>query len=497
MIQNWMNVIDAATGTETGIYLNYSTVQYLSPIPDWLKSRPFWIAWPVNVPSGKDPIEYTRNMNAPVINQFSNLKIWQFAWNGPGKAGGMESLGLDVDWFLGNLDELHNFSGFVESPIEPPIIIPPVELPVLDSGIVTATAGLNVRSSPEINSYNKLYILEYKSPVNIYEKLPSWYRINSTDQEYASSDYIKIITSLPLLYQAKVNAFLGLRVRSSPKIVSNNILRTLPNKTVVNVYDVNNNWAKISPNLEEYVSNDYLVKIVPNIIDPKKGLAMAHSEFQEDLDTLRIGWYFTWGLDKSKLPDSRYVPMSRDGSMIDLPDNYSEYLLVFNEPNQKEPNGCDLPASESIIRYKALVSKYPNAKMIVGNVSAWDTVYAGNWLGEFTKTIADQNLKIPYAYGLHGYIEEWITVLNLENFWEVQHSICGTKIWLTEIGDTFGNLTNFKQMIEWVKSKDWIERYAIFTNRSNDEDWAIGNGVNLIDWNTQQLTNIGKYYAGI
>ena len=125
---------------------------------------------------------------------------------------------MDIDWFLTDLDEFYKFSGFIESPDEPPVIIPPTELPILDSGIVIASSGLNVRSSPQISSNNKLYALKYKSNVNIYEKLPGWYRINSTKQEYASSDYIKIVTNLPVLYQAKVNASVGLRVRSIPPL---------------------------------------------------------------------------------------------------------------------------------------------------------------------------------------------------------------------------------------------------------------------------------------
>ena len=144
-----------------------------------------------------------------------------------------------------------------------------------------------------------------------------------------------------------------------------------------------------------------------------------------------------------------------------------------------------------------MVAKYPNAKLVVGGVSCWDTVYSGNWLGEFTQAISDQHLKVPYAYGLHGYIEEWIDVLTLENFWEVQYSICNSKIWITEFNSTTGNVTELKQLVEWIKTKDWIERYAVFTNRSNGEDWSIGNGVNLIDWNTQQLTEIGKYYSQV
>jgi GH25 family lysozyme M1 (1,4-beta-N-acetylmuramidase) len=135
MIGNWLNSVDDGLETESGIYLNLSTIEYLSPIPDWLAKRPFWLAWPPSIPSGKDAIQYTQNMNPP-STVFNNLKVWQFNWTGPGLQAGFESKGLDIDWWMGDIDDLNSFSGLVVPPpviIEPPpIIVPPVDNTVKD-----------------------------------------------------------------------------------------------------------------------------------------------------------------------------------------------------------------------------------------------------------------------------------------------------------------------------------------------------------------------------
>ena len=230
---------------------------------------------------------------------------------------------------------------------------------------------------------------------------------------------------------------------------------------------------------------------------PMKGLAMAHSEYQQDLSSLSVSWFYNWGVDQNLLKDSRYVPMSRCGEAVKLPKGYSGYLLVFNEPNNQEPYGCGISPATAISRYKALVTVYPKAKMVVGAVSAWDSVYAGNWLKTFVSQVKSNKLPTPYAYALHGYREEWITVKNLESWWTSQQKLTGTKIWITEYNDVSGNLTNIKTLTTWLQSQSWVERYAIFTNRSNGESWSIGSGVNLVDWKKGTLTSTGSYYAGV
>ena len=223
-----------------------------------------------------------------------------------------------------------------------------------------------------------------------------------------------------------------------------------------------------------------------------KGLAMAGGH-PEDLDTLNCDWYYTWGCDPARLSDPRYVPMSRDGLLVDLPADYSGYLLVYNEPTGQEPNGCPVTADEAAVRYRALQRSLPLAKLIMGGVSAWDCNVSGTWLKDFKRIIACLGCPKPHAYHVHGYVESWITVANLKSWWTHQQATVGGRLWISEYNDTRGNVANLHNLTDWIKSRTWVDRYAVFTNRSNHEPWAIGDGVNLID-QQGQLTASGVWY---
>jgi len=103
MIHNWMDQVDAGMEIESGLYTNLNTLAYLKPIPEWLAKRPFWLAWPVTIPANTDRIEYTRTFTAFPQMEMQNLLMWQALWNGPGIQAGMESLGLDCDYFMGGM----------------------------------------------------------------------------------------------------------------------------------------------------------------------------------------------------------------------------------------------------------------------------------------------------------------------------------------------------------------------------------------------------------
>ena len=118
-MRKWLAAVDEGMGTESGIYMNLSTIQYLSPLPVDILKRPFWLAWPPYVPAGRNATEYTREMS-PAAVPFTNLKVWQFSWTGAGIPAGFESIGIDIDWFLGGLDELNAFVGTPQMPVPEP-----------------------------------------------------------------------------------------------------------------------------------------------------------------------------------------------------------------------------------------------------------------------------------------------------------------------------------------------------------------------------------------
>jgi GH25 family lysozyme M1 (1,4-beta-N-acetylmuramidase) len=75
---------------------------------------------------------------------------------------------------------------------------------------------------------------------------------------FGKSNIIPIDENLVSLGKYRVTALWGLRVRSSPHILPNNILRTLSFNTQVEVYKVEYGWGKISPVKEEWVFMEWL-----------------------------------------------------------------------------------------------------------------------------------------------------------------------------------------------------------------------------------------------
>ena len=229
-----------------------------------------------------------------------------------------------------------------------------------------------------------------------------------------------------------------------------------------------------------------------------KGLAMAGGH-PEDLDALGCDWWYAWGCNRNSLSDPRYIPMSRNFEMVDLPADYSGYLLVGNEPNVREPYGANIKVNPALCRYTKLVEAYPHAKMVVTGVSYWDIITSEPWIKAFRDQLADYGLPKPYGYHLHGYqrvsTADWNLTTHIEAWWAKMHDWVGLPIWITEYGALSGGTAGLMKLTEWIKLQPYIERYAAFTNRSTSADpWSIGDGVNLVD-QQGHLTPSGVYYA--
>jgi hypothetical protein len=215
-----------------------------------------------------------------------------------------------------------------------------------------------------------------------------------------------------------------------------------------------------------------------------KGIALAYP-FYKDITDVKASWFYVWG----SCNVAGCVPMSRNGEDPNLPPDYNGYILLFNEPNNPEPYGHPIDPLEAVVIYLQLCDKYSHAKWVVGNVSAWGL----DWLCEFY-THCDRP---PQAYGMHGYVEGWITPQDLMNWWTEAHDNLGGDFWITEFADSTGNTKNDEALVKYFKANSWIKRWAYFTNRAKgDEPWyPSGWNVQLFDQNGK-MTKIGRWYSG-
>jgi len=100
-IQNMIAALKNEGFSRVIFYSNPDTILYtFSPIPDWMSAIPLWIAhYKVTQPSEK------------AVAPWKKWTFWQYTASGDGLAFGMESKGLDMDWFNGTEAELCAFAG--------------------------------------------------------------------------------------------------------------------------------------------------------------------------------------------------------------------------------------------------------------------------------------------------------------------------------------------------------------------------------------------------
>jgi hypothetical protein len=217
-----------------------------------------------------------------------------------------------------------------------------------------------------------------------------------------------------------------------------------------------------------------------------KGIGMPYV-FIEDLERTNSSWYYNWGACPEA--ESRCVPMSWGGADPNLPVDYNNYVMLFNEPDR--PDQSNITPENALIIYKALKLKYPSAKWVVGN-----TFYP-NWLYKFYDLCtADADCIIPRYWGIHAYIggADFLPILQRE-FIKMHNKVGGT-FWITEFASVYGDVSTDEGLVRFFKSQNWIERYAIFCNRAQGtEPWYPKSwNVQLVDWDTGELTQIGEWY---
>ncbi len=135
---NWLKWLYTAfaklddVGIKGILYTNKNNIKILEPIPEWLLKQKLWIA---QYPNQKyvdvnawHPYSKPWDTEDEEENVIPGWTFWQFSDRGDGKAYGMESKQVDVNFFNGTLDELKKYAGVVDGPVVDPdpgeIVIP-------------------------------------------------------------------------------------------------------------------------------------------------------------------------------------------------------------------------------------------------------------------------------------------------------------------------------------------------------------------------------------
>jgi lysozyme len=257
--EEWLRHVENKTGRKPIIYTaNWFMSQLPQKYVSWMSAYPSWVAF-YNSWWG----EVVKQMPSTALPYpWQDWTMWQFSADGNrrGAEFGVQAGDIDLNWFQGNYFDLLEFLQ-KEDPVQPPPVTPEPDYLFKAKCIVD---GLNVRKGPSI-SYSKRRVIRRGDIVNVYAVQNNWYKISSDLEEWVSGypQYMeKIGDEGDVLFQAKCVAT-ALNVRYGPSTAYAKHTDYLENGDIVNVYNVKNNWFKISDTEEKWVSgySQYMQKI--------------------------------------------------------------------------------------------------------------------------------------------------------------------------------------------------------------------------------------------
>jgi len=129
---------------------------------DWFKDAEVWLAW------YNKSITYQNILDKMAASKWrGKVRLWQYASDGDinndgiadGLKLGMEAAALDLNVFLGTMQEWSAWAGSTPPPVTPPTEDPPVIPPVvvgktkvIELKTVVSASGLNIRSQANTTS---------------------------------------------------------------------------------------------------------------------------------------------------------------------------------------------------------------------------------------------------------------------------------------------------------------------------------------------------------
>lgn len=178
-----------------------------------------------------------------------------------------------------------------------PDIVKPEE--TLYVGVVTAQAGLNLRTQPNINA-TRIETLKYKAEVSVHFVTDGWAYVSNADHTgYASANYLSISAVEPEevepVYDIRTVTCSVLNVRNGPGTTYDKI-GSLKKDAVVNVTSISGDWCKITCNAYPvgYVHSKYL-KVSSIFKSPELSAAQktALNTMIKDMNVTASKWFTT------------------------------------------------------------------------------------------------------------------------------------------------------------------------------------------------------------
>ncbi len=221
-------------------------------------------------------------------------------------------------------------------------------------------------------------------------------------------------------------------------------------------------------------------------------------QYCNDLVTLHTTWFFDWSAQPPSCNGDENVPMIWGSSLPSAVGGNSQWLLVWNEPNN--PGQANLSPTQAALLYPTIETRFANKKLAVGNTyDGYGGLTPGiQWLTAFINAYTQANGKPPRldAIGMHCY--QWTATECIQTTQQIEQlaSQMGAEVWVTEFAFYQGYdqrtvpqvQQEMQTYLSYLNSEARITHYAWFANRIyGTEPWA-----NPAGWNSPFSTLTGS-----
>lgn len=225
-----------------------------------------------------------------------------------------------------------------------------------------------------------------------------------------------------------------------------------------------------------------------------------------------MDWWYTWGWRCRA--DQRFVPMIRGRpemaylrEAVNCAKSHEGWLMGFNEPDQPEPYGNNIPPAEAAELWHQIEQKAGSVKLLSPAPSQMNLDWLWQMVDEYQRKY---NHKPRFdAIGAHFYnFEHPKTVQPAKDYLlRVRHEALDhgydVPIWLTEFAGyaslpdpNGGHAKLMNELIPWMKQQSWITRYAWFASLVREwEPWCTDCQYCSLTNPDGSLTDIGELYT--
>ena len=240
-------------------------------------------------------------------------------------------------------------------------------------------------------------------------------------------------------------------------------------------------------------------------------------KFNQQMQSLNLGWYYTWGMTGSPGLNLKFTPMvwgAPDAQRLSQIPQGSTELLAFNEPDGNQPG------AQSNISIQNVLSLWPTLKaagLRLGSVAAsqnpLSTSYTPNdgtpalttsYFDSLWTKLTQANMQ-PDFIALHWYAPP--DANGFLNWIDAIYAKYKKPIWITEMCVADWTATTAKpekfttaqiqtfmdQVVAGMNQRSYVEKYSWKTRPVSDI--YMGNGALIAD--DGSLTPLGQHYASL